>query len=205
MRAELILVGGGEHARVVADLAAHATDPFHVVGYVDPRDCGAGMTVPYLGGDDVVLGYPDAQLVLAFASLAAWPRRTGVVRQFNVKTTKWATIVHRGAWVSPTAELGKGTVIMAGAIVQAYARVGAHCVVNTGSIVEHDVVLGDNVHLAPRVIVGGGSSVGPGTYVGMAASIRDHVTVGAETVVGMAAAVVGDVPAESRVKGVPAR
>jgi acetyltransferase EpsM len=204
---DLVIAGGGEHARVIADAAV--ASGFRVVGYTDPaeRPNGAGGA-PWLGSDrDVTARLPPRAggpaFVLGFGGPPAARRR--VVEDLGGEARSWAVIVHPAAWVSPHAHLEPGAVVLAGAIVNAGARLGAHVIVNTGVVVEHDVVVGAHAHLAPGATVGGAARVGEDAFVGLAAAVRDHVVVGDGATVAMGAVVVADVPRNSTVMGTPAR
>ena len=72
------------------------------------------------------------------------------------------TLIHKDAYVSPSAHIGRGTVVMAGAVIQANVRIGKHCIINTGASVDHDCVLEDFVHVAPGTHLCGGVEVGEG-------------------------------------------
>lgn len=209
-RHDLVIVGGGEHARVVADAARSLPERWSLVGFTD-RDPGPGaaerLGLEHLGDDDALLGStvprrsPDAPwLVLGIGDLAT--RRT-LAGRFTASS--WAAIIHRAAWVSPSAIVAEGAVVLGGAIVNAGAWIGVHAIVNSGAIVEHDVEVGPFAHLAPGAVIGGGARIGPGAFVGLGAAVRDHVEVGADAIVGMGAVVVADVPAGATVVGVPAR
>lgn len=203
----MILIGGGEHARVVAE-AVRAMGRAELTGFVDSEPCAETsrrLGLPRLGGDDALDAKRGAWGVLCIASPNSLAARRRIVARLSPRLAGWSTVIHPNAWVSPTANVEAGAVIMAGAVLQSGARVGAHCVVNSGAIVEHDVELGAFSLAGPRVVLGGGARVGEGAYLGMGAAVRDHVTIGAEALIGMGAVVVGDVEAGRRVLGVPAR
>jgi acetyltransferase EpsM len=203
----LIVIGGGEHARVVID-AIRSSGTHALLGFIDPEPCeetGRRLAVQRLGGEEAVAGHPQAAGLLGFGALATRARRVDAVERLTPRLSGWGTVVHAAAWVSPSATIGEGTVILAGAVVQTGARIGAHCVVNTGVIVEHDVVVDDQVQLAPGVILGGGARVGRLAYLGLGARVRDHVTIGDAATVGMGAVVVRDVVEGTQVIGIPAR
>ena len=203
-RRRLVIVGGGQHARVVAE-AARAGTAWDVVGYTDPDGANDAMTrlgIPFLGDDDTAAAANDAWLVIGFG-VTLEARRAAVERLGT--GTRWATVVHPEAWVSPTATLEPGVVVIADAVINTGATVGAHAIVNSGAIVEHDVRVGAFAHVAPGATIGGGATIGEAAMIGLGAAIRDHVTVGEGSVVGMGGVVVKDVPDGGTVVGVPAR
>jgi sugar O-acyltransferase (sialic acid O-acetyltransferase NeuD family) len=208
MSERIVVIGGGEHARVVIEAIRSGADLPDLLGFVDPDACeetSRRLGVLRLGGEDALERHGEARGILGFAALESRSRREDAVRRLTPLLAGWARVVHASAWVSPTATVEGGTVIMAGAVVQTGARIGAHCVINTGAIVEHDVVLDDHAQLAPGVTLGGGVRIGSQAYIGLGAAVRDHVTIGAGATVGMGAVVVRDGPAGARVIGVPAR
>ena len=208
MSERIVVIGGGEHARVVIEAIRGASTSRELLGFVDPEPCeetARRLGVRRLGGEEALARQADVLGVLGFAALETRNRREEAVRRLGGLLQGWVTVVHPSAWVSDTATLGPGTVVMAGAVVQTGARIGAHCVINTGAIVEHDAVLGEHAHLAPGATLGGAVRVGSLAYIGLGAVVRDHTSVGAGATIGMGAVVVRDVPAGARVMGVPAR
>jgi len=211
----LVVIGGGDHARVVIETARSQRDAWRLLGIVD-RDPAARTTalldVAHLGDDDDLLAtlsmtaaHERPWLVIGFGGGAADAvRRAAAVARFG-PDSQWATLVHATAWVAPSATLGEGSVVLAGAVVNAGARVGCHAIVNTRAVLEHDVVLGDYGNIGSGALLGGGATVGEHAFVAMGAAVRDHVTVGNGATVGMGAGVVGDVEPGLTVVGNPAR
>lgn len=206
-RRELVLIGGGEHARVVFD-AARSQGYWSVVGFVDQK---ARKELVALGltwlGDDAAAGdrLRARHCIIAVGGVGDTNRRQAIARAYESLDVTWATVVHARAVVSDGAVLGPGVTVLAGAVVNPGARVGAHSIVNTGAIIEHDVALEPFVHVGPGAVVGGGTEIGMGAYIGLGASVRDHVRIGAGSVIGMGAVVIGFVPDRTVVVGVPAR
>lgn len=207
-RLPLVVLGGGEHAVVVAEAATSRPDQWELAGYASPApSVRLERVVPgitWLGEDDAAAtGRPDARFVLGFGGGIRPGDRSVVVQRCD--GVAWARVIHATAWIAPSAVVEDGAFINAGAVIQSGAHVGPHAVVNSAAIVEHDVAVGAYAHLAPGAVVGGGSRIGAGAFVGLGARIRDHVTIGDGAVVAMGAVVVGDVAAGARVAGVPAR
>ena len=199
----LIVIGGGEHARVIIETARTRPDLWVVEGFVDPRPCEETqqrLGTKWLGGDAV---RDDVLYVLGVGDVGVSEARPRIVEKYA--RAKFATVVDARAHVSPTAKLEAGAVVFAGAIVHTGAHVGKHAVVGTGAIVEHDVALGNFAQLGPGAIVGGGARIESNCYVGLGARIRDHVTVGPGGLVAMGAVVTTSVDAGATVLGVPAR
>ncbi|MBM4357059.1 MAG: acetyltransferase [Deltaproteobacteria bacterium] len=205
MTLPLILVGGGEHAGVIAELA-RVLGSWTLLGFVAPvesSDARQRLDLPYLGDDDILPTLTDATLVLGVGARGVSPLRERITERIGRRA--WASLIHPRAWVAPSAQVEAGAIVMAGALVQTSARLGAHALVNTGAIAEHDVVLEPFVQIGPGAVLGGGVRVERGAFVGLGATIRDHVTIGAGATVAMGAVVVQDVPAGATVMGVPAR
>jgi sugar O-acyltransferase (sialic acid O-acetyltransferase NeuD family) len=210
-RRRLIVVGGGEHAAVVIDAVRTEPDAWELVGFVDPSPApGAAdrLGLDHLGddsalGDGLASGGPgEPWLVLGFGAPVA-DRRAAVVRLGE--PARWATVVHRTAWVSPAAAVGEGAVVLAGAIINAGARIGRHAIINTRAVIEHDVRVGDFAQVAPGALIGGAATIGDDAFVGLGGLVRDHTEVGAGATVGMGAVVVDDVAPGATVVGSPAR
>jgi acetyltransferase EpsM len=207
----LVLIGGGEHAAVVADAARLQDSARPLAGFIDVRGPNAelaGLDLAWLGGDDEGLrlaGAGQHDFILAFGGLGPNPLRQQLAARYEAAGARFATIVHPRAIVSPDATIADGCLIAAGAIVNPRAQVGRHCVVNTGAIVEHDVVVGAGVVVGPGAIVGGGTEIGAESFLGLGCRVRDHVRIGCRVLIAMGAVLVGDAPDDALMRGVPAR
>ena len=200
----LALIGGGEHARVVAEAAT--LSGWAVAGCFDLRD---DVPLPLLGREERYLAdpsrFPDLVLLLCIVGSGHLALRRRVLARWQAAAPPWATVVHPTAFVSPSAHLGRGVFVGPHAVVHTGAHIGDHAIVNSGAVVEHDVVLGEGVHLAPGAVLGGGARVGPWSTCALGSRVRDHLTVGADALVGMGAVVVAPVPDGATVLGCPAK
>lgn len=217
--APLIVLGGGEHARVVIEAARTQGDRWTVQGYVAPEARGGTATtsdsdLSWLGDDAalaarledlapedrpwLVLGFGGGETAGGLVARAAGAARFG-------PTARWATVVHATAWISPSATLQPGAVVLANAVVNTGARVGRHAIVNSAAVVEHDVAVGHGTHLAPGAVIGGGTRIGDHVLIGLGARVRDHIEIGTGAVVGMGAVVVESIEPGATVVGIPAR
>jgi acetyltransferase EpsM len=204
---DLILVGGGELARVIIE-TAQSQKCWNVVGFVDPEPCEETtrrLGVERLGTDGDLTSYPRAKVVLGVGTIKVSNARRSIVAKTGLPDSRWATIVHPSAYVSPSATLNPGAIVLAGAVICSGASIGSHCIINLGAKIDHDVHVGDFVHVAPQAVLGGGSHIEDDAYIGMGAVIRDHLTVSSRTLVGMGAVVSKQFAPGKTLVGIPAR
>lgn len=208
----LLIVGGGGHGKVVADVARACGH--EVVGFVDSDPEKLGRVVEP-GGARVVLAQEELlavreareELPGGATALAIAVGDNAARLQLAQRLAPWPlpVLVHPSAVVSPSARLGDGAVVFACAVVNAEARVGTAGIVNTAAVVEHDCVVGDGAHVSPGAVLAGGVRVGVRAWIGAGAVLIPGVRVGADAVIGAGAVVLRDVPDGVTVAGVPAR
>lgn len=203
MMSSLLIIGGGGHARVLAD-AALAMRRWEPIAFVDDRPevsilltlarVGASADLERLARDyaAAAVGIGDARARLEFLDRC---------RDLGFALPQ---IVHPSAVVSPFASLGDGTVVFAQAAVNAGAVLQRGCIVNTGATVDHDCEVGEGVHVCPGTHLAGGVVVGPRAWIGIGASVKQGIRIGSDATVGAGAAVVSNVEARTTVVGVPA-
>ena len=114
-------------------------------------------------------------------------------------------LAHPSASVSPSAEIGEGTLIMHNVVVSAQAKLGRGVIANVGCYIAHDCRVGAFTHLAAGVNLGGGASVGERCLCGTGTIVLPRTAVGDRVVVGAGAVVNRDVHDGLVVAGVPAR
>jgi UDP-perosamine 4-acetyltransferase len=179
----LVLIGGGGHARVVADVARSAG--FELLGVLTPEGTQAADGLERIGDDSWIDSAPDdVGFHLAFGGA----ERAGQYQRLR-GTRAFPALVSPAAFVSPSARTGDGTLVVHGAIVNGGAEIGENAIVNTRALVEHDCWVGDHSHIAPGAVLAGGAKVGAGCLIGVGAvllpgvSIADGVTIGAGAIV----------------------
>ncbi|MBA2669643.1 MAG: acetyltransferase [Gemmatimonadetes bacterium] len=207
-----LIWGGGGHGKVIADLVRALGH--EIVGFVDSDPARLNLEVEP-GGGRVVMSedsflrpidegahLPEGADAVALA-IGDNRKRSDALRRLPPSSAP--TLVHPTAVVSPSAQIGEGSVVFARAVIHASARLGAGVIVNTAAVVEHDCVVGDGAHLAPASVLAGGVRVGELSWIGAGAVVIQGRVVGREVMVGAGAAVVSDVPDRTTVIGVPAK
>ncbi|MCB1687077.1 MAG: acetyltransferase [Halioglobus sp.] len=205
----LLVFGAGGHGKSVLD-TLQAEGRYDVVGLIDStREVGYRVLgVPVLGGESdlpaivqelgchnvfVAVGDNFQRSAISGRLLAAFP------------DIAFVTPVHPSAVVSPSAELGAGTVVMAGAVINAQSVIHPGCIINTRASVDHDCTLAPFSSVAPGATLGGGVVVGQRTAIGLGSSVSQQLEIGADTVIGTGACVVSGIPASVVAYGCPCK
>ncbi|HEX9465661.1 MAG TPA: acetyltransferase [Alphaproteobacteria bacterium] len=213
----LIVVGAGDHARVLIDTLEDCGALIH--GIVD-QALPAGHEGPFghkvIGNDEALNSLPreSFELVNGLGSIdtASLARRAGAYDQLVAKGWTFATVVHPQAFVSKYAEIGPGAQIMPRAAVCARATIGENSLINTSAIIEHDVKIARHVVVSSGAVLAGAIEVGELTHFGSAAfangtmilgavAVLQYVKIGKGCLIGMGAIVLRDVPDGTKVIG----
>jgi sugar O-acyltransferase (sialic acid O-acetyltransferase NeuD family) len=204
----LVLLGGGGHAKSVLTVVKKLGQ-FRVAGYVDPKDRGQLLGVPYLGNDDDLKGLVSRYFlhgaVIGIGNTTLSRVRPALMQFLGTLPLECPTICSPAAVVNEEVRLGKGTVVLDGAVVNSGTTVGDCCIINTQSTVEHDCILGDNIHVAPSALLNGGVLIGNNTLIGAGSIVIQGVRICPDCVIGAGAVVVRDIQDPGTYIGVPAR
>jgi sugar O-acyltransferase (sialic acid O-acetyltransferase NeuD family) len=208
--AALLLLGAGGHARVVAETAL-ATGRFSRIAFLDDRCSGPAqlpdqLSWPVIGPFAAAL---DLQIRQQFPAALVATGNAGVRLQWLLRLAaagyELPVVIHPTAWLSPSTQIGIGSMVFAQAAIQAQAVIGSGAILNSGCSVDHDAQLGDGVHICPGARLAGEVQVGHRSWIGIGASVIQQIRIGADVTVGAGAAVVRDLPDGVTAVGVPAR
>lgn len=147
---KLLIIGAGGHGRVVAEVASDCG--FEEIAFLDDNSPDAIGKIDDLEKFTGTYEY-------AFVGIGNNRFRGDLIERLEKAGYKVPVLIHPTAYVSRTAQIGKGTVVEPKAIVNANTVVGNGCIIQVGGIVDHDVVLGDCVHVNAGSIVKGGAKV----------------------------------------------
>ncbi len=206
MSRALVVLGASGHAKMVIEAARSQ-------GSYEPTVCLSATTV----NQSHLLGVPirlETRALLtelqhagywAIVAIGDNQIRRKLQDQLDLVGFPVATIVAKGAWLSPSASLGAGSVLMPNSTVGAESQVGRGVIVNTNASVDHDCEIADFAHIAPGGHLAGNVIVESEVFCGVGTSVIPHKRIGACATVGAGAVVVRDVPPGECWVGCPAR
>lgn len=206
---KIVILGGGGHARVLIDLIIGST-LYEIAGILDSRlEIGSHISeIPVLGGDELLGELYNRGInntCIGMGSIKDNSKRKMLYEKVKKLNFTVPHLIHPGAIISQKATIAEGIQVMAGAIIQTDAHINQNTIINTGAILEHDCTVGEHVHICPGAVISGGCTIDDGVFVGAGATVIQGIKIGVNSVVAAGAVVVRDVPANSKVMGIPAR
>jgi sugar O-acyltransferase (sialic acid O-acetyltransferase NeuD family) len=211
----LVIVGCGGHGREALTIvqAHNRLSPpgqaWEVLGFIDDRPTETNLRLigclgaSFLGPVEWLADAPSGtHLILGLGD----PRvRRVVANRIDEYGLTAASLVHPAATVGSDVRAGEGLLVFAGARVTTNVTLGRHVHINQNATVGHDCVLGDYVSVNPLSAISGQCRLAEGVLIGTTAAVLQGRQIGRDATVGAGACVVHDVPAETIVKGIPAR
>lgn len=204
---KLLIIGGGGHAKVAADVAL-STKQYSELVFLDDRypTHRQVLDFPVLGKtSDLVDIAKAASITHIFIAIGDNAKRLSLFHAAKKHGLMPVNLIHPSAVISQFASLGEGILVMPTAVINAGATMGHASIVNTGAIIEHECVLADAVHVSPNAALAGNVTVGSCTWIGMGASVKQHVHIGQHVIIGVGSVVLRDIQDHVTVVGVPAK
>ena len=156
-------------------------------------------------GRDAFSRWPQAHVLAVPGSPNSYRSRGRVIDGLGIPTSRFATIIHPSARVSPLATIGRNVLIMAGVVVTSNAVISNHVCVLPNTVIHHDAVIGAHCLIGSNVTIAGGVRLEENCYVGSGTSVMNDLRIGAAALVGLASTIIRDVPPGATVAGNPAR
>lgn len=202
MNKNVIILGAGGHAKVIADIIEKNGD--NVVGFLDDNEDNQNKIIykdkKVIGKIKDALFCESTEFIIAIGSNAI---RKKIAEQYNLN---WYTAIHPSAIVANEVTIGIGTVVTANAVINPGTKIGQHCIINTSSSVDHDNVIEDFVHISPGATLAGTVTIKELTWICAGATVINNITIEKNNVIGAGAVVVKDIIDNNKTYiGVPAK
>ena len=196
----VIIIGTGGHAKVIADIVLRSGD--NLVGFLtSDRDKDTFVGKPILGDETAYVEYRDCCFIIAIGNSKVRERISN-----SMAGVEWYTAIHPSSTISRiNTSIGGGTVVMANAVINPFAQIGNHCIINTNATVEHDDVIEDFSHISVGTKLAGNVKIGKRTWVGMGATVSNGIRVCEDCMIGAGAVVVKNIEVSGTYVGVPAK
>ncbi|CAM3815385.1 Putative acetyltransferase EpsM [Vibrio aerogenes CECT 7868] len=186
----LVLIGGGGHASVLADILLRQKR--QILAVISPDEVIERSVfdgIQHAQQDDDILQFQPEQVLLVngIGVLPGSDLKKRLNQYYLSLGYRFETVIASEAVVSPYASVSEGAQVFPGAIIQAGAVIGQHTVINTGAIVEHDCSIGDYNHIAPGAVICGQVETEDDVFVGAGARVIQNLHLKQKAVVGAGA------------------
>lgn len=208
---EIIIFGGGGHAKIVLDCIKLMKN-YRIIGFVDNKNYSFALSkkIKYLGSVEdfsKIIKGQEIQNIFGIVAIGSNIIRKKIVLEVNkfIKKFKWANIIHPSSVISATVKIGSGNMILAGSIICSDTQINNHVSINTGTYIDHDNFFSNFSSTGPGVTIGGNVKVGESCFLGIGCTIRHNITIGNNTVIGGQSFVRKNCKSNSLYFGVPAK
>ncbi|PNV71610.1 acetyltransferase [Vibrio cholerae] len=193
----LVLIGGGGHASVLADiLLGQGREILAVICPDDVSSRAVLAGIPHLTQDEDITRFsPDSvRLVSGIGMMPRSTFRQRINEKFLAQGYVFETVIASDAHVSRFATIYSGAQILSGARVQTGAIIGEHTIVNSGALVEHDCQIGAYNHIAPCATLCGEVFTHEAVYIGANATVIQGLALEVQSTVGAGAILTQSLP-----------
>ncbi|EOW9249442.1 acetyltransferase [Vibrio paracholerae] len=193
----LVLIGGGGHASVLADiLLGQGRD---ILAVICPDDISSRLVftgILHLTQDEDIERFsPDS--VLLVNGIGMMPRsmhRKQINDYFLELGYHFETVIASDASISSFADIQAGAQILPGARIQTGAVIGKHTIINTDVLIEHDCQIGDYNHIAPSATLCGEVKTADDVYIGANATLIQGLVLSERSIVGAGSVLTQSLP-----------
>ena len=188
----VILIGGGGHASVLADILLRQRRS--IAAIISPEELNArkvfiGIKHYYADADIMHFEREKYELVNGIGQLPGMLLRKRIQEKFLSLGYQFTHVISKAAYVSEYADIAMGVQIFPGAIIQPGVSLAENSVINSGAIIEHDCTIGVNNFIAPRAVLCGQVKTGSNVFIGAGATIIQNIVIGNNAVIAAGAIV----------------
>lgn len=202
MSKDVIIIGAGGHAKVIADIIYKSGD--NLIGFLDDNLANKGKEI-YLG-KKVIGTTKDIEIYNKNYFIIGIGNNSIRKKINNENNLKLYTAIHPSAIIAEDVKIGTGSVIMAGVVINPGTVIGKNCIINTCSSLDHDNLLEDYVHISPGAHLAGTVTIKEGTWICTGAIVKNNITIGKNNIIGAGGVVIKDIIEENTTYvGVPAK
>lgn len=204
MSKNVVIIGAGGHAKVIADIIEKSGDI--VYGFLDDnKEIGEKIVKNYnVLGKISECKYLQSDIKELYFVIAIGNNyiRKDIYERY---TLNYYTAIHPSCNLGIDVKIKEGTVIMPNVCINASSKIGKNCIINTGAIIEHDNDIQDYVHISPNATLCGTVQIGSCTHIGAGAIVKNNLSITDNCTIGAGAVVVKNIEEEGTYVGVPAK
>lgn len=209
---KVVIIGGEGNGGVVASCiednrARFGDNEWVVHGFVNDYETQVN-NYPVLGGtNDIQHLLKDEELYFIFAihMIGRNILTEKVYRKVNIPKERYATIIHKTAFIANNAVLEPGVFVMSNSYIGPKAHIGECSLIMANSIIGHNTTTGPICHFSASSITSSYVTIGLCSDVTLNAKVLEKRKIGNFAVAGAASLVTKDIPDYEIHVGTPAK
>lgn len=204
MSKEVIIIGAGGYAKVIADIVSLCGDKVH--GFLDDKDPDEMPSFHVIGKIKDIEKYAKEGLYRFIIAIGDNKSRKMITEKLEgMGGLKWYTAIHPSSVVAEGTEIGEGTAIMANAVINSGSRIGKGAIINTAATIDHDNVIDDFAHISPGAHLSGAVHIGESTWICVGGIVSNNINICNNCIIGAGAVVIRDIENSGTYIGIPAK
>lgn len=213
MSKKVIIIGGEGNGGVIAsciedNIKRFNDTEYEVAGFLNDFEKGKKINgYDVLGGTDEIDSFlkQDYYFMYAIHMIGRNVKSEKVFLEMNIPEERFATVVHKTAFVSENAVLAPGTFVMSNCYVGPKAEIGLCSLMMANSMIGHDTKVGKLCHFSVGSIVSSYVNIGNVSDVTLGAKVLEKRRLGNYSIAGANSLVTKDIPDYEIHVGSPAK
>lgn len=151
MNRNLLILGAGQYGQVTKEVA-QSMQCFDQIDFLDDNN---PIAIDKIANYAQYEGQYDHAIVAIGNNLM----RLSLIEKLRGVSFQITTLISPQAYVSPSVQLGEGSIVEPMAVVHSNSIIGIGCILSAGSVINHDCALGAGCHIDCNGIVPTSSEV----------------------------------------------
>lgn len=213
MNKKVLIIGGEGNGGVIAscieDNRARFNDlEWELVGFLNDFEKGKKINgYPVLGGTDEIEKFlkEDFYFMYAIHMIGRNIKSEEVFNKMNIPSDRFATIIHKTAFVAKNAILAPGVFVMSNSYIGPAAKIGCCSLVMANALIGHNTTVGPLCHFSVGSITSSYINIGKVSDVTLGARVLEKRNIGNYAVAGANSLITKDIPDYEIHVGSPAK
>ncbi len=213
MNKKVIIIGGEGNGGVIASCIEDNRERFHdleweLIGFLNDFEKGKKINgYPVIGGTDEIGKFlvQDYYFIYAIHMIGRNVKSEEVFNAMNIPLDRFATIIHKTAFVAKNAVLEPGVFIMSNSYIGPAAKIGYCTLVMANALIGHNTSVGPLCHFSVGSITSSYITIGKASDVTLGARVLEKRNIGNYAVAGANSLITHDIPDYEIHVGSPAK
>ena len=202
---KVIIIGGGNHAKVVVDILRENNRDIHTILDDDENLIGKKLMGIEITAKISMLSELSKDKYEIIISIGTPMIRKKIFNKIKNMGFEFANAIHPNADLAESVITGKGLVINSGVVVHPDVKLEDNIILGMNATVSNDSLVEKHVHISPGVHITGECKIEECVELGTGAMILPRNKIGKNSVIGAGAVVNRDIEKNVTAVGVPVK